>query len=318
MAYNNLITRADVQALIPEDFNQQIFAAITEQSIAMRLFQREPMSREQQRLALDSAFPVAYFVNGDTGLKQTTEAGWKNKYLNAEELACIVPIPQSVFDDSGFDVWGRIRPRLVEAVGRTLDAAVFFGTNKPSTWGAAIVPAAIAAGNVVTAGGNDAAAGGLIGDISDTMATVEADGYEPTAAVASRALRAQLRQARATTGESLVDEQLPPGQTAVANVYGVPITYGLRGLWPTGTGSPEYIVGDFSEALLGVRQDITYAVFDTGVVQDGSGAIQFNLLQQDIIAMRVVARYGFEVLCTITHDQPDDAQRYPFGVLQAA
>ena len=81
--------------------------------------------------------------------------------LVAEEIAAIVPIPENVVDDATFDVWAEIRPMLEEAVGRALDAAVFFGTNKPASWPTAIVPAAVAAGNVYARGTNNAAAGGV-------------------------------------------------------------------------------------------------------------------------------------------------------------
>lgn len=89
---------------------------------------------------------MTYWVSGDTGLKQTSEAAWAGVTLTAEEIACIVPIPEAVIDDASFDVWAELRPALAEAIAQTLDAAAIGGINKPTSWPAAVVPAAIAAG----------------------------------------------------------------------------------------------------------------------------------------------------------------------------
>ena len=119
----------------------------------LELGKRIPVARNQTRFPVLSALPTAYFVSGDTGLKQTTEAAWDNKYLYVEEIATIVPIPEAVLDDAGFDVWGSIQPLMEAAIARTLDAAVIFGTNAPTTWATEgnLVADAVAAGNVVCA-----------------------------------------------------------------------------------------------------------------------------------------------------------------------
>lgn len=310
MPYDNLISRSDAAALIPEDVAGSVLVGAREQSAALQLFRNVPMSTAQQRMPVISALPVAYFVNGDTGLKQTTEAAWANKFLNVEEIAAIVPIPEAVVDDTSFDTWGTIRPLLAEAVGRTLDAAVFFGTNKPASWPTDIVTAAIAAGNAVNRGTNNQAAGLIAGDINDVLATVEADGYDANGAIATRSMRGRLRTVRASDGTRLAE-------VTPTEAYGVPIRYPMRGLWPTGSGAAEFVAGDFGEGILGVRQDLTYKLLDQAVIQDATGAIVFNLAQQDMVAMRVVARFAWQVANVINRDQPVEASRYPFGVLRA-
>jgi HK97 family phage major capsid protein len=317
MPYSNIISRSDVAALIPEDVASDIIKRLPEQSAALTLFRRVTMSRAQQRMPVMAALPVAYFVNGDTGLKETSEAGWTNKYLNVEEVACIVPVPEAVLDDAAYDIWTETRPFIIEAIGRTVDAAIFFEVNKPATWPTGIVAGAVASGNTVTAGTAPAAEGGVYGDISAAYATVEDDGYDVNGVVASRKYRGLLRNARATTGEQLGGDAAAPGaQVSPSEAYGVAIQYPMRGLWPTGAGAAEMVVGDFAEGILGVRQDITWKLLDQAVIQDGTGAIQYNLAQQDAVAMRVVFRCAFEVAGTPTPEAVAGA--YPFGVVVGA
>lgn len=309
-AYDNIISRTDAAALIPEDVSSEIITKATEQSAALTLFRQVRMSREQQRIPVLAALPVAYFVNGDTGLKQTTEVNWANKYLDAEEIACIVPIPEAVLDDTSFDVWGEIRPLIEEAVGRTLDAAIFFGVNKPSSWPSSIAAIAAAAGNTYVRGTNAANEGGIAEDINGLFSVLEEDGFDIDGVVANRSYRGKLRGARDANGVRL-------DEVTTTSVYGIDVQYPMRGLWPTGASAVEMIVGDFSQGIMATRQDITYKILDQAVIQDNTGAIIYNLAQQDMVAMRVVARFGFQVSNIVNYDQPVEANRSPWATMLA-
>jgi HK97 family phage major capsid protein len=312
--YNNVITRSDAAALIPEDVAADIIKRLPQTSAALALFRHVTMSRAQQRMPVMAALPVAFFVNGDTGLKQTTEAGWTNQYLNVEEIACIVPVPEAVLDDTAFDIWAETRPFMTEAVGRALDAAVFFGVNKPATWPTALVTAATAAGNVVTRGTATADEGGVMGDVSALFSEVEDDGFDVNGLIAQRTFKGLFRNARATTGQQLDGGE--GANPATNNVYGVDVTYPLRGLWPTGPDSPEMIAGDFTQGILGIRQDLTWKLLDQAVINDDTGKIIYNLPQQDMLALRVVARFAWTVAETPTPENVAGA--FPFAVMQGA
>lgn len=306
--YNSLVSRTDAAALVPEEVSAEMLTSLSAESAVLALATRIPMSRSQTRFPVLSALPTAYFVSGDTGLKQTTEAAWANKFMYVEEIATIVPIPEAVIDDSGFDVWAAIRPLMEAAIARTFDAAVIFGTNAPSTWATEgnLVGKAVAAGNDVARGTNAAAAGGLFGDLSDVVGTLEADGFIPDGAIGNITLKARLRNVRGTTGDTLA---LPAD---------VPTPrYALAGLWPTGVNAAELLVGDFSKLVVGVRQDMTYKLITEGVITDNTGAIIYNLPQQDMVALRLVFRAAYAVANPINYQQGTEGSRSPFAVLRS-
>lgn len=314
-AYNNVISRSDAQATMPEEVSNAFLEGLQDTSAVLNMFTHVPVARAQVRFPVLSALPVAYWVTGDTGLKQTSEINWDNKYLNIEEIAVIVPVPENVLDDAGVPIWDQVRPLSEQAAGRLLDATVFFGTNAPGSFPTNVVAAAAAAGNTIQIGTNDAAHGGIVGDHSDMLGAIESDGYDPTRGVAARTLRGKARQARNTYGERYAEVQLT--KTTV-ELDGVIYEFPMRGLWPTGSGAVQSIAVDDTEFVVGVRKDVTWKLLDQAVIQDNTGAIIYNLAQQDMVALRLTMRVGWQVANTINYDQPVEASRYPAAILHAA
>src|SRR5690554_469634 len=102
MAVNLAIERhtADSDPLVPEPVSREIIQQMPSASAVLSLARRVTMPALTQRLPVLSVLPEAYFVSGDTGLKQTDRQQWRNVFLTAEEIAVIVPVPEQYFDDA--------------------------------------------------------------------------------------------------------------------------------------------------------------------------------------------------------------------------
>lgn len=310
MPYDSLVSRTDAQSLIPEEVSRDWLGKAVAKSAALSLFRRIPVTRGQVRLPVLSALPIAYFVTGDTGLKQTSNATWTNKFVNMEELAVILPVAEAVLEDAETDLWSELEPLAVEAIGLAIDNAAFFGVNSPASWPTNIQAAATAAGNTEEMGTAGAAQGLVFGDMDQLVSELEADGFESTGWVASLALRSALRKARATDGQRLDMGRVSPD---LQSFDGSDVVYAMRGLWPATTVA---FTGQWDQFVIGVRQDITAKVLDQAVIQDNTGAIVYNLAQQDMVALRLVMRVGWQVGNQITRDQVVEANRYPAAVLR--
>jgi HK97 family phage major capsid protein len=307
--FDSIIDRTDAAALIPEEVSNEILDALPAESVALSSFRRVRMGRAQQRMPVLSALPLAYWVDGDTGLKQTSDQVWANKFLDARELAVIIPVPQAVLDDSEFDIWAEVKPRLVEAFGIKIDGAALFGTDSPSGWPDSIAEQAIAAGNSYVAG---TSAVDIAEDVNQVMALVEADGFDVNGFWARRTLKAAFRGLRDDTGQPIFQPSLIAGTPGT--LYGEPIRYVSNGAWDN--ASADLIAGDTSMAILAVRQDITYKILTEAVISDAEGVVLLNLAQQDAVGLRAVMRVAFQVANPITRSNTVEGTRFPFAVLE--
>lgn len=316
MAYDNITSRTDAGALMPEEVSRDLIRRATGESAVLSLFRHVPVGRAQVRMPVISALPLAYWVNGDTGQKQTTEVNWSNKYLNIEEIAVILPVPDNVIADAEVNIWDEAMPYMTEAVGRTLDSAVFFGTSAPASFPSDITTALVAAGNDTTEG-TAAASGGYMADIDIALGKLEADGYEADSIVAATTFKGKLRAARNANGDRL-DADRVSGDLSTFD--GMPIVYPMRGLFPTASGgtSPRAFFLQRDQFVVGIRSDISFKLFTEGVIQDNTGVIVYNLMQQDMSAMRLTFRVGWQVANVINYDQATEASRYPAADLELA
>lgn len=310
------IDRSALSGLIPEPVTREIMQGAIAESAVLRMGRRlANMSSKTETINVLDALPSAYFVNGeatDSGAgdawKQTTKMAWDKKKIHAEEVAVIVPIPEAVLADSDYDIWGEVRPRLTEAFGKVIDAAILFGTNKPSTWRAGVVPSAISAGNGVPVG--TSVFDDIMGE-NGLIAKVELDGFNPNGVMSAIQMRGKLRSLKDTTGQPIFKSDMQ-GATRYG-LDGMDMYFPMNGAFdPT---QAQMIVGDWSQLVYAIRQDMTFKIFTEGVIQDPSTkAITYNLMQNDMVALRAVMRLGWEIANPINAYNADITNPFPFSV----
>ena len=309
----NIIDRTGAEALIPEERAREIIQGVVAQSAVLTQGRKlANMSSKTYRMPVLDMLPLAYFVNGDNGSKKTTTVAWDKKIIPAEEIAVIVPIPEAVLDDSEYDIWAEVRPRVEEAFGKVIDSAILFGTDAPDSWRDDIVKTATSASSVVTLGTSDDLYDKIMSE-DGVIAKVESSGFFVTGHMADISMRAKLRGLKDSTGNPIFKSDMQNGTQY--SLDGSAITFPNNGAFDKSKAL--MISGDFSQLVYSIRQDITFKLFTEGVVQNTDGTIAYNLMQQDMVALRAVMRLGWEIPNPINAIKSNKTQRCPFAVLKA-
>lgn len=294
-----MITRQDAEALIEVEVAKEILEGVVKESKALQMFKRLPnMSTNKSKMRVLDSLPVAYWQGSETAKKQLTKMAWANKFIVAEELAVIVPIPEAVLDDADVDIWEEVKPRIVEAFGRKIDAAMFVGEDKPAGFREGLLPTVISLGKTTSQGEKS-----LYETINDAMVLVEESGYDVNGVLGGVGLKGKFRMMLDNNGQPIKGTEIDS----------LPKAYVDNGSWDK--SKAEMIVGDFSNAVYSIRQDVTYKVLTEAVIQDPSdGSILYNLAQQDMVALRCVMRLGWEVPNPVNATDESET-RFPFSAI---
>ena len=175
-----------------------------------------------------------------------------------------------------------------------------------------VVKTAMDAGSVVTLGTD--LYDSILGE-GGVIAKVEESSYFVNGHMADITMRAKLRGLKDTTGQPVFRSDMQSGTTYTLD--GSPMNFPRNGAFDRSRAL--MISGDFSQLAYSIRQDITFKLFDQGIVQDpATGDILYNLMQNDMVALRAVMRLGWEIPNPINAMVPDKTKRCPFAVLKAA
>lgn len=331
----NMTTEDDAQPLIPEEVAREVISGIVEGSSTLSLFRQLPRmsSRTYRMPVLDSLGGAAFATtttsdpavgntskfSGDldesntSGVptrKKTHQMEWANVYIVAEPLAIILPIAEDVLDDADYPIWDEVRPRIIEAFHQRIDDAVIWGNNRPTSWPVGIVPGAVGLGQSVTEGATVDNVD-IADDIADTMAILEGLGYDPSGWIGAIGMKNRLRKLRDTNDALLFQPSMQAGTPST--LYGLPINFPKNNTFDDTTAL--MVCGDMDKAVYSIRNDISFKVFTEGVIQDSNGDIVMNLMQNDMVALRVTMRLGWAVPNPIHAMRANRLTTYPFSVL---
>ena len=224
---------------------------------------------------------------------------------------------ENVIDDATEDVLGELTRIGGQSMGYALDAAVFFGTNKPATWTDPDLFAAATAGGNLTQVSTTDLKSDLMGAILQNAGLVIGDGeFDPDALIARRSLRMQLANLRDAQGAPIYLPSLSAAPGAIDQVAG------LDAHWSRGTVKGDKPVFDSAKAVglivdstavrIGVRQDITVKFLDQATVNG------INLAEKDMVALRFKARYGYVIKNIVAQKNDAPVTKYPVGAVTPA
>jgi HK97 family phage major capsid protein len=290
------ISRAEVATLIQEEYSNTLLEKAEVASAVLTAFGSTPLGTKITNAPVLATLPEAQWVGesatADEGKKPTSQATWANKQFVVEEVAVIVPIHEDVLEDATDDLVESITAAGGTALGKKLDQAVIFGTDKPVTWTSNdLLAAAIAAGNDfeidLTPGEDD-----LLGAILQAAGAVADSGADPSVLLSAAGLRWRLSNLRDGEGGKILQSTASPTGLVADDVAGLRAAWVKNGAWEADEATA--IVADRDRVKIGVRQDVTVKFLDQATV----GGI--NLAERDMVAFRFKARYAYVLGNTIT------------------
>lgn len=233
--------------------------------------------------------PGAYFV-GEGERIATRGATFANVKLVAKKIGIIVPMSKEALNDSVIDVLNEIKGAIAEAFAVRFDNEALFG--RTGVYENSVFGAAYETGNIFVRGsvtGQD-----LADDISDTMALVEASGYDVNGFITIRKIKNALRKLKDVDGNRIYVENLKT-DAAVNELYTLPIEFVRNDVFEE--DEAEIFVGDWNYAYYGILDDINYEVLKEATLQNYIlNGQPVSLAEQDLIAIKATMRVGFLVV----------------------
>lgn len=272
----------ELAGFVPTPQAADIIKMVTRGSSILRMSKVESMASDKKKFNVLVDGPGAYWV-GEGERIQTSGAQWIHPEIEAKKLAVIIPVTKEKLDDSTISVFEELKPEIAEAFYRAIDAACIFGTNSP--FATNIMKAVTDNKMTVVDNANIDIA------MSDTMALIEENGYDPSGFIGRVGVKNALRKLRDANGAPAY-----VNGTTGTELYGQPIEFVRNGAWDN--TKADIITGEWKYSIVGVRSGISYQILTEATLQgtlDSDGK-PLSLAEQDMVAIKATMRLGYLVV----------------------
>ena len=274
---------SNVSKILPKEISSEIWAKALEESAIMRLARRVNMPGTGITIPMITADAAASWVAESTE-KAVSEASLDGKVLTPYKLA-VIEIFSNEFRRDLPAVYAELARRLPNSIGKKFDETVFAGT-APGT-GFDVLTNSTAVNIQDTTGGKT-----VYGNLVTALSTIASTDAELTGWAVSPKADAVLLSATDTTGRPIFIPNATDNRV-IGSLLGSPVVRTRRAYKQGADNDVLGFAGDWSQAVWGMVNDISFSISEEATINDGTN--QINLWQRNAFAIRAECELSFGV-----------------------
>ena len=289
--YHNVVgkqamTTDDNGAIIPpEEFIAEVSRLEEEYGVAARYVNLRRTTNNSLR-GIKGGDDLTLVKTSELGVKSKQETSYEQFTLTHLEYTGIVPVSDTLLEDSAIDLWSDLTNRFARANAIRQDQLVFTENDTDDD----------VYGILNATGTAQVSVSSLTEDVTIADALNEMMYEVPTPSMSNgrfylhRSLLGLIQRLKDSSNRYIWQPGIDGG--ASGTIWGMP--YSLTEVLPSineiEDGDPFLIFGDLRNTILSVRVPMQTQFFNTGVITDASGNVLLNLMQQDAQAIRARVR----------------------------
>lgn len=285
-------TRANTPLAVPPDRQYEVVANIYEDSALLQLADVRQMTSVSQEIVTAGTFtwhanmPVVTEVMAKPESTHTLA----NPTLTANKMATFIIVSDELLAETPVDLIAFYQDAITQRMAQLID---IHGIAGGGPFGVQNLAAAAVAHDSTNSNAMQVISGtvaaptyvNFMDQITSVFSAVEADDYLPNGWLIARPLKGVLRGLKeGGTNQALLMENFQ--QDVPDQLFGEPAYFLGRGVFGNAINSPRLIVGDFSQMIVGIRDELTFSLHNEGTI----GSV--SLLETNQTALRAEMRLG--------------------------
>jgi HK97 family phage major capsid protein len=293
--------------LIPQELSTEIYRiAETQYGLARREMKYMPFSGPgNERIIPVVGTGVSIFINGEKAKKQSTQPKFTRVIQSLKELAAIVPFTEQILEDSAINLTTLVAQLFAEAIAKFEDEQFLAGDGTGGGWTGVLNNTSVQVVHQITAGADNVHTDDLL-NMQDEVPTSALPGSKY---YLNRKALTIVRKLKDLNGNYIYQR---PSDKLPGMIFDYP--YELSDAMPmpsaVAVGDPWIIFGNLNmSCVLGDKGgQMRMKLLTEATITDTDGQTTINLAEQDMVALRVAERVGFnlvlpQAICVLKSDE---------------